>query len=198
MDVPVPSVAPSNPYTTSVLFQIGSHPQHLLHADTPLCHAYLQYWVIKSPPWWAVTPGTWHNAHRNFGLKNSTFLSYVLGHHRGDSRGLGEIKTNHWYIRIHNHSALGGTRLEQCEYKSVYYHIVCRPKINAKQMILILQILSLTQFHHSHMFSQYTGHQHYTPEGYMAKYLSANTTSVSRKFPSPGCQKMKNTEGKYY
>lgn len=30
----------------------------------------------------------------------------------------------------------------------------------------------------------------------MAKYLSANITNGSRKFPSSACQKIENTEGK--
>lgn len=71
------------------------------------------------------------------------------------------------------------------------YHIVCRSKTNAKQMILLVQIPPLTQFHSSHMFSQYMAQQHYAAERYTAKYLSANTASGSRNFPSSGCQKRK-------
>lgn len=117
-DVPVSSVAPSSPYTPSVLFQIGSHPQRLLQADIPSCHMYLQYRDIKSPPWWAVTAGMRHNAHGNLGLKNATFLSYVLGPERWlmVSRA---VKNQPLYIRIHN-SAPEETGLEHCEQESVY------------------------------------------------------------------------------
>lgn len=82
-------------HTPSVLFQIGSHPQHLPQADIPTCHTFLLYWVTKSHPWWAATAGMWHNAHRNFGLKSLIFLSYVLGSQRWLTGSM-EIKTNSW------------------------------------------------------------------------------------------------------
>lgn len=46
------------------------------------------------------------------------------------------------------------------------------------------------------MFPQYMAQQHYASKKYMAKYLSANTTNISRKFPSLACQKIEYIEGK--